>query len=59
MSEIATVLKDGLIEDGKEETYHYMAEVNDIRCRAISNFFTRTYYVDNVYGVLRERNLCT
>ena len=26
MSEIATVLKDGLIEDGEEEAYRYMAQ---------------------------------
>lgn len=30
MSEIATVLKDGLIEDGKEEAYHYMADVAEL-----------------------------
>ena len=27
MSEITTLLKDGLIEDGEEEAYRYMAEV--------------------------------
>lgn len=30
MSEIATVLKDGLIEDGEEEAYHYMADVVEL-----------------------------
>ena len=30
MSEIATVLKDGLIEDGEEETYRYMADVVEL-----------------------------
>ena len=30
MSEIATVLKDGLIEDDKEEAYHYMADVVEL-----------------------------
>ncbi len=30
MSEIATLLKDGLIEDGEEEAYHYMAKVVDL-----------------------------
>jgi len=30
MSEIATVLKDGLIEDGEEEAYHYMADVAEL-----------------------------
>ena len=30
MSEIATVLKDGLIEDGEEEAYRYMADVAEL-----------------------------
>jgi len=30
MSEIATVLKDGLIEDGEEEAYRYMADVVEL-----------------------------
>ena len=30
MSEIATVLKDGLIEDDEEEAYHYMADVAEL-----------------------------
>lgn len=30
MSEIATVLKDGLIEDGGEEAYRYMAEAAEL-----------------------------
>ena len=30
MSEIATVLKDGLIEDGEEEAYRYMADVANL-----------------------------
>lgn len=30
MSEIATVLKDGLIEDGEEEAYCYMADVVEL-----------------------------
>ena len=30
MSEIATVLKDGLIEDDEEEAYHYMADVVEL-----------------------------
>lgn len=32
----------------------YLAEVNGIRCTAIFNFFTGTYYVDDVYGVQKE-----
>ncbi len=30
MSEIATVLKDGLIEDDEEEAYRYMADVAEL-----------------------------
>ena len=30
MSEITTVLKDGLIEDGEEEAYRYMADVAEL-----------------------------
>ena len=30
MSEIATVLKDGLIEDGEEEAYQYMADIAEL-----------------------------
>ena len=30
MSEIATVLKDGLIEDDEEKAYHYMAEATEL-----------------------------
>ena len=30
MSEIATVLKDRLIEDDEEESYHYMVDVSDL-----------------------------
>ena len=30
LSEIATVLKDGLIEDGEEEAYRYMADVAEL-----------------------------
>ena len=30
MSEIATLLKDGLIEDGEEEAYRYMADAVEL-----------------------------
>ena len=30
MSEIATVLKDGLIEDGEEEAYRYIADATEL-----------------------------
>lgn len=32
----------------------YLAEVNGVRCTAIFNHFTGAYYVDDVYGVLKE-----
>ena len=32
----------------------YLAEYNGIRCTAIFNVFTGRYYVDDVYGVLKE-----
>ncbi len=34
----------------------YLAEVNGVRCTAIFNFFTGYYYVDDVYGVVKEAN---
>ncbi len=32
----------------------YLAKVNGVRCTAIFNFFTGTYYVDDVYGIQEE-----
>ena len=32
----------------------YLAEVNDIKCTAIFNFFTGAYYIDDVYGIQGE-----
>ncbi len=32
----------------------YMAEASGVRCMAIFNFFTGYYYVDDVYGVVKE-----
>lgn len=32
----------------------YLAEYNGIRCTAIFNIFTGAYYVDDVYGILKE-----
>ena len=32
----------------------YLAEVNGVRCTAIFNFFTGAYYVDDVYGIVKE-----
>lgn len=30
---------------------HFLAEVNGVRCTAIFNYFTGTYYIDDVYGI--------
>lgn len=32
----------------------YLAEYNGFRCTAIFNFFTGCYYVDDVYGIVKE-----
>lgn len=32
----------------------YLAKYNGIRCTAIFNFFTGAYYVDDVYGIVKE-----
>jgi hypothetical protein len=32
----------------------YLAEYNGVKCTAIFNFFTGRYYVDDVYGVVKE-----
>ena len=32
----------------------YLAEVNGVRCRAIFNYFTGAYFVDDVYGIQEE-----
>lgn len=29
----------------------YLAEYNGVRCTAIFNFFTGTYFADDVYGI--------
>jgi len=34
----------------------YLAEVNGIRCTAIFNCFTSTYFVDDVYGIQKEKS---
>jgi len=34
----------------------YLAEYKGIKCTAIFNFFTGRYYVDDVYGVVKEGN---
>ena len=32
----------------------YLAEYNGVRCTAIYNYFTGRYYVDDVYGRIKE-----
>jgi hypothetical protein len=32
----------------------YLAEHKGVKCTAIFNFFTGRYYVDDVYGVVKE-----
>ena len=32
----------------------YLAEYNGVRCTAIFNYFTGRYYVDDLYGVVKE-----
>ena len=32
----------------------YLAEYNGVRCTAIFNIFTGRYYVDDLYGVVKE-----
>jgi len=32
----------------------YLAEVNGIKCTAIFNFFVGRYFVDDVYGVVKD-----
>ena len=34
----------------------YLAEVNGVRCTAIFNCFTGAYYVDDVYGIQKEKS---
>ena len=33
----------------------YLAEYRGVRCTAIFNFFDGHYYVDDVYGIVREK----
>ena len=32
----------------------YLAEVNGVKCTAIFNFFVGRYFVDDVYGVVKD-----
>jgi hypothetical protein len=32
----------------------YLAEYDGVKCTAIYNFFTGRYYVDDVYGVVKD-----
>jgi hypothetical protein len=33
----------------------YLAEYNGVKCTAIFNFFTGYYYVDDVFGMIKEK----
>ena len=32
----------------------YLAEVNGVKCTAIFNFFVGRYFVDDVYGIVKD-----
>lgn len=34
----------------------FLAEVNGVRCTAVYNFFVGRYFVDDLYGRLKEEN---
>jgi hypothetical protein len=34
----------------------YLAEYNGVKCTAIFNHFTGRYYVDDVYGVIKDES---
>ena len=35
----------------------YLAKYNSVYCTAIFNYYTGSYYVDDVYGIVSEENL--
>ena len=35
----------------------YLAKYNGTYCTAIFNYYTGSYYVDDVYGIVNEENL--
>ncbi|MCM1330683.1 MAG: hypothetical protein NC253_14760 [Ruminococcus sp.] len=35
----------------------YLAEYRGVRCTAIFNYFDGRYYVDDVYGIVREKQM--
>ena len=39
---------------GRMNDNQYLAEYNGVRCTAIFNPFVGRYYVDDIYGILRE-----
>lgn len=40
---------------GKTGDNHYIAEYNGVKCTAIYNPFVGAYYVDDIYGVIKDR----
>ena len=40
----------------KQGDNDYLAEYNGVRCHAIFNPFVEHFYVDDKYGIIRERN---
>ena len=34
----------------------YLAKYNNIYCTAIFNYYTGSYYIDDVYGIVSEEN---
>jgi len=41
----------------KIENSQYLAEYNGVRCTAIFNPFVCRYFVDDVYGVIKETDI--
>ena len=48
-------VQDVLISIGADENGIYKAKVGNKICTAIYNVFVGHYYVDDIYGVLREK----
>ena len=37
-----------------EDQNGYIVRYNDIKCRAIFNWFTNQYYVDDLYSIIKD-----
>lgn len=53
-SQKAKGLQDVLISDKPAQDGQYRAEVNGKLCTAIYNVFVGHYYVDDIYGVIKD-----